>query len=109
MASISNLEEVKKEIRSILVSTSGNSMSMRQLSNDYNAMMGCNIPFASLGFQSLTSFLNTLTDTVYLKRHAFPRVPMVHLVRSENSAHIQDLVNDTARTRARQLTQQTSR
>lgn len=97
--SISDLEKVKREIRSILTSCSGNSLSMRQLSNDYKSIIGREIPFQSLGFGTLTSFLNTLTDTLYLDRNAFPRGATVRLIRSSESAHIQELVNDQRKTR----------
>lgn len=97
--SISDLEKVKREIRSILTSCSGNSLSMRQLSNDYKSIIGRDIPFQSLGFATLTSFLNTLADTVYLDRNVFPRGATVRLVRSKESAHIQELVNDQRKNR----------
>lgn len=64
MADVSDLEQAKKEIRAILTSRSGNCMTMRELSIDYKSIIGNDIPFASLGFSSLTSFLRTLTDTV---------------------------------------------
>lgn len=97
--SISELEKVKREIRSILTSSSGNSLTMRQLSNDYKSFIGRDIPFAALGFTTLTSFLNTLTDTVFLDKNAFPRGANVRLVPSNESAHIQELVNDQRKNR----------
>lgn len=99
MADVSDLEQAKKEIRAILTSRSGNCMSMRELSNDYKSMIGNEIPFASLGFSTLTSFLRTLKDTVHVETATFPRGSIVYLVRSDNSAHIQELVNHQQKSR----------
>lgn len=92
--SVSDMEVAKKEIRSILVTRSGNCMTMRQLSNDYKEIVGCDIPFARLGYSTLTSFLNDMKDTVSVERMSFPRGAIVRLVPSDKSAHIQDLVNN---------------
>lgn len=92
--SVSAMEVAKKEIRSLLSSRSGNCLTMRQLSNDYKEFVGGEIPFAKLGYSTLTSFLDDMKDTVFLERASFPRGAKVHLVPSDNSAHILDLVNN---------------
>ena len=57
------VEEVKKEIRALLLSTK-HGCTPGELQADYLQMLGENVPFRSFGYENLTSFLRSIPDVV---------------------------------------------
>ncbi|VEN60639.1 unnamed protein product, partial [Callosobruchus maculatus] len=88
---MSEMETVKKYIISVLTSTPL-TMTMSQLNKDYRNMLGEEIPYAKLGYNSLEHFLKSVPDTVHVKGNGF--MATVLPVVSEKSKHINDLVTN---------------
>ncbi|KAL1502595.1 hypothetical protein ABEB36_007716 [Hypothenemus hampei] len=85
----SNLEDVYSCIRSCVISTKER-LSLSQLSKDYRMLMGENIPFRKLGFNSLEELINE-SDVIKLVKDR--NEPYVVVKQSEKSAHITKLVS----------------
>ena len=58
------LEEVKKEIRSLLIS-SPVGLRLQDLLSDYRAMIGRHLPFKELGYSSALEMIKHMPDVVY--------------------------------------------
>lgn len=57
-----DLKSIKINLRGLVI-TSSTTMTIEKLNEDYKEMMGNNIPFVKLGFETLEDFLCSLTDT----------------------------------------------
>lgn len=64
-----DLKSIKINLRGLVI-TSNSEMTIDKLNEDYKEMMGDNIPFVKLGFETLEDFLISLTDT-FLVNHFF--------------------------------------
>ncbi|CAH1998114.1 unnamed protein product [Acanthoscelides obtectus] len=80
---------VKKHIISVLISTPL-TMTINQLSKDYRNMVGEEIPYDKLGYNSMENFLKSISDTVQVKGSG-PTAIVLPVV-SEKSKHINELV-----------------
>lgn len=60
---VKSLEDVKKEIRALLISTK-HGCTPKQLQNDYLQVMGENLPFHCFGYTNLMSFVQSMPDVV---------------------------------------------
>ena len=58
------IEDVKKEIRSLLLS-SPVGLSLQDLLSDYRSMIGSHLPFQQLGYSSALDFIKDIPDVVY--------------------------------------------
>ncbi|CAH1998087.1 unnamed protein product [Acanthoscelides obtectus] len=87
---------VKKHIISVLTSTTF-TMTINQLSKDYRNMVGEEIPYYKLGYNSMESFLKSISDTVQVKGSG-PMATVLPVV-SEKSKHINELVTNQKITR----------
>lgn len=67
MADPSLLNEVKSEIRCLLISTSSQ-MTVGDLCKDYREITGNSIPYSKLGFRTTIEFLKSVPDVVQVKR-----------------------------------------
>ncbi|XP_058820205.1 tudor domain-containing protein 5-like isoform X2 [Topomyia yanbarensis] len=85
-----SMEEIKQLIRSIAISGASNGLTVRALANDFKKMEGFDLPYARMGFRSVDSFLQSLTDTV--KVNGYGPVAMVEPIVTESNKHIRDLV-----------------
>lgn len=57
-----DLKSIKINLRGLVI-TSSSAMTIEKLNEDYKEMMGNNIPFVKLGFETLEEFVCSLTDT----------------------------------------------
>lgn len=64
-----DLKSIKINLRGLVI-TSNSEITIDKLNEDYKEMMGDNIPFVKLGFETLEDFLISLTDT-FLVNHFF--------------------------------------
>ncbi|KAL3282696.1 hypothetical protein HHI36_005870 [Cryptolaemus montrouzieri] len=83
------MDEVKKIIRSLLVSAPLK-VTVSSLNRDYRDLDGTYIPYKELGYNSLLHFLHSLPDI--LKVNGSSNESEVTLVVSEKIAHVNDLV-----------------
>ncbi|XP_050079165.1 probable serine/threonine-protein kinase clkA [Anopheles maculipalpis] len=84
------MEELKPIIRSLAISSAGG-LTLQQLERDFNSLEGYSIPYQRLGFKSLASLLQTLTDVVQLKGKD-QQSTTIHPVTTEKNEHILALV-----------------
>ncbi|CAH2015142.1 unnamed protein product [Acanthoscelides obtectus] len=87
---------VKKYIISVLTS-SPLTMTINQLSKDYRNMLGEEIPYHKLGYNSMEHFLKSISDTVQVKGSG-PMATVLPVI-SEKSKHINELVTNQKITR----------
>ena len=84
---MSEIDKVKKYVRSTLLSNKG-SVSIHQLDNDYREIVGENIPYRNLNFNSLQDFLAAVPDVCRLDGY-----DMVSAVAGVANSHIKDMVS----------------
>ncbi|CAG9835960.1 unnamed protein product [Diabrotica balteata] len=84
------MDTVKTMVRSVLTSSPA-SLSVDRLCKEYRDILGENIPFQKLGYNSVEHFLRDIPDTVQLVGSG--RFATVNLVFSEKSAHIAQMVS----------------
>lgn len=91
-----SLEDVKKEIRALLIS-SKHGCTPKQLQNDYLQVMGDNLPYHSLGHPNLMSFIQSIPDvvSVCLSRNN----TLLYGVSDSKTKKIQDMVARQKNTR----------
>ncbi|KAH8253772.1 hypothetical protein KR032_006825 [Drosophila birchii] len=80
---------VKKVIHSLVVSCPER-MTIERLMREYRNEEGTSVPYGTLGFRDIESFLRSISDTVVVMGYG-PAAGVV-AVASQNSAHIQNLV-----------------
>lgn len=89
--SVSNLDQTKRTIRSLLVSSKQNGLSVAELSADYRLYEGRDIPFRSFGYNSMQTFLISIDDTIRIERDNNNKILVFPLV-SKESEHIHKFV-----------------
>uniref|UniRef100_A0A336LW60 CSON003116 protein n=1 Tax=Culicoides sonorensis TaxID=179676 RepID=A0A336LW60_CULSO len=62
------MEEVKEDLRALLISAS-NGLSIQQLDKDYYNITGSNIPYGRFGYSSLHLFLKSIPDALSIVGH----------------------------------------
>ncbi|EDW09514.2 uncharacterized protein LOC6579697 isoform X1 [Drosophila mojavensis] len=93
------LSYVKRVIHSLVVSTPDR-VTIERLKRDYANEEGCPVPYNSLGFKDIESFLRSIPDTVELVGYG----PMAYVLAKSNAktAHIQALVQCQKRPSSKQ-------
>ena len=97
-AAMGLLDEVKKRLRALLISSKGG-CSPKQLYQDYREVIGEEIPYEELGFNSLTSFINSIPDVVTVSRTRDGRT-MLYAVANQETQHIVKMVSRQRTTRS---------
>ncbi|XP_063229776.1 uncharacterized protein LOC134534955 isoform X2 [Bacillus rossius redtenbacheri] len=87
----SELNEIKSVIRGLLISTP-KAMTIATLKKDYIEEVGEAIPFYKFGYRNLETFLQSINDTVVMQFCPVLNSYTVLPVRSEKSAHVEELV-----------------
>lgn len=100
-SSLENLEEVKKIIRSLLVSEANREISLNYLSRMYKKEMDEDIPYNVFSHTSLRNFLNSMPDVLrlYCKNNQI----YVEHIDTEKSQHITNLVKKARKSTSQSL------
>ncbi|XP_044752165.1 tudor domain-containing protein 5-like [Coccinella septempunctata] len=86
---MAQLEEVKKILRSLLVSAPVK-VTVSSLNKDYRSLEGRGIPFKELGYNSLLHLLHSIPDVLRVNGSSFESE--VTLIITEKVAHVNDMV-----------------
>ena len=86
-----SLLDVKKRIRALLIS-SKNGCSPKSLYQDYQNVIGEELPFKQLGYRSMMAFITTIPDVVAVRVSQDKRT-VLRAVADENTQHISRLVS----------------
>jgi hypothetical protein len=86
------LEDVKKEIRCILISKGSNDITLSKLNYTYKQVLDIDIPFKDFNYTSLKDFLSSMPDAVQLKYNKNNELCVYH-IDIEKSKHISYLVS----------------
>ena len=79
----------KKELRSVLQS-SAESVTLEQLQNDFRKLLGYDIPYRRMGYNTLSDFLYDIPDVVSCRK-VYDRL-MITAIADSSTAHIARLV-----------------
>lgn len=93
-SSLAKLEEMKKDIRCLLIAQGSRDVTLPKLNGLYKDMVNDNIPFKDFRYTSLKEFLSSMPDVVrldYNKRN----VLCAYHIDTEKSGHISSLVART--------------
>ncbi|XP_072916553.1 tudor domain-containing protein 5 isoform X1 [Hemitrygon akajei] len=84
------LEIIKKEVRSLLIS-SKNNLTLADLEKDYQTMMGKHLPWSDLGYKSALEFVLSMPDTIKIHTGA-NNIILLKGVSNEATKGIEELV-----------------
>ncbi|XP_049521647.1 uncharacterized protein LOC119450179 isoform X3 [Dermacentor silvarum] len=85
-----SMEDVGTILRSILTSEKSGIL-LRYLDNEYRTLTGTRIPYRQMGFSTLEEYLRSIPDVVRLSTNADGNT-VVHVVVSESTAHVAQMV-----------------
>ncbi|CAL1548146.1 unnamed protein product [Lymnaea stagnalis] len=88
----SEMEELKVEIRSLLLSTKGG-ISEADVSYDYKMVLGKEMPYRALGFNNVSSLLQAMPDVARKVRTPDGQI-IYHAISDDSTRHIQRLVSN---------------
>lgn len=88
---MATLIEVKQRIRALLIS-SKNGCSLKQLYQDYKAVIGEELPYRELGYRSLMSLVRDIPDVVRVKLSGPDHVATLYAVADGKTQHIARMV-----------------
>ena len=92
MATNFDLETIKKEMDSVLLTARGG-VEANSLNDLYSSVVGYDIPFKSLGYSYLLQFLKTIDDIIVLEKNHSGQL-WVRPLPTATTAHIARLVRD---------------
>ncbi|XP_071942387.1 tudor domain-containing protein 7-like [Antedon mediterranea] len=90
MPTMAQPEDVKKLLRSLLISQKGG-VPLQLLASDYRSLIGDHIPYTRFGFRSLEEYLQSIPDVVRIQRGAEGYICCP--VADAASAHVHSLVS----------------
>ncbi|XP_035916105.1 putative uncharacterized protein DDB_G0286901 [Anopheles stephensi] len=90
------MDELKPIIRSLAISSAGG-LTLQQLERDFKCLEGYSIPYQRLGFKSLASLLQTLTDVVRLK--GTDQQSTIHPITTDKNEHILAMVEKSKKSK----------
>ncbi|XP_075545630.1 uncharacterized protein LOC142579388 isoform X1 [Dermacentor variabilis] len=85
-----SMEDVGTILRSILTSEKSGIL-LRFLDNEYRTLTGTRIPYRQMGFSTLEEYLHSIPDVARLSTNAEGNT-VVHVVVSESTAHVAQMV-----------------
>lgn len=88
----SKLKEIKRVIRSLLISLNSKDVTLKVLSDVYLEVEGTNIPFKDFNFTSLKEFLKSLDDVCRLEVNDDDKLCVYH-IDTEKTKHVSKLVS----------------
>jgi hypothetical protein len=99
---LSLLNEIKIEIRSLLIS-SQHGLSEDELCRDYSLFNSQrSLPYKILGYSTVTDFLNSLTDILYRSSNGY-----IHPIADQSTEHILRLVQQQRKTKQKKTIKRT--
>lgn len=88
---MASLIDVKKRIRALLIS-SKSGCSLKQLYQDYKAVIGEELPYSELGYRSLMGLIRDIPDVVRVKLNGSDQVATLYGVADEKTQHLARMV-----------------
>lgn len=82
---------MKRQIRALLLSVKGG-CTQKQLYNDYNMVVGENVPFKDLGYASFTDFVTDISDVVSIRTNRDGHT-LLHAIPDRTTERISRLVS----------------
>lgn len=89
MEAVDLLKSTKSCIKSLLMTTQGGKMYVKELENNYRSEIGSEIPYRKLGFQELFLFLCSMKDLVVVS--GFGSTAIVQAIITKSQEHIGEL------------------
>lgn len=86
-----DIDSLKKTLRALLLSTK-HGLTLQQLYNDYEMVIGQSVPYAKLGYRSFAELLRSMPDVVKSRRNSSGR-ELFEGIADPSSVHIASMVS----------------